>query len=98
MARCSKVENAEVHRYQDDGAASVVVASYAESGVPHIPLGEHRSLEGENVSEKVWRTGLPARMDSYERALGSIAARMRELGIRSRAELGRRMDHLAAPE
>jgi signal transduction histidine kinase len=84
IARCLKVENAEVHRYQDDGAGSVVVASYAESGVPHIPLGEHRTLEGENVSEKVWRTGRPARMDSYEHAPGSNAARMRELGIRSR--------------
>jgi signal transduction histidine kinase len=84
MARCLKVENAEVHRYQDDGAGSVVVASYAESGVPHIPLGEHRTLEGENVSEKVWRAGRPARMDSYEHAPGSNAARMRELGIRSR--------------
>jgi GAF domain-containing protein len=40
--------------------------------------------EGENVSGKVWRTGQPARMDSYERAPGSIAARMRDLGIRSR--------------
>jgi signal transduction histidine kinase len=83
MARCLKVENAEVHRYQEDGG-SVVVASYAESGMPHIPVDEHRTLEGENVSEKVWRTGRPARMDSYERAPGSIAARMRELGIRSR--------------
>jgi signal transduction histidine kinase len=84
MARCLKVENAEVHRYQDGGAGSVVVASYAESGMPHIPLGEHRTLEGENVSEKVWRRGCPARMDSYEHAPGSNAARMRELGIRSR--------------
>jgi signal transduction histidine kinase len=84
MARCLKVENAEVHRYQDGGAGSVVVASYAESGMPHIPFGEHRTLEGENVSEKVWRTGRPARMDSYEHAPGSNAARMRELGIRSR--------------
>src|SRR6202022_1034103 len=84
IARCLKVENAEVHRYQDDGAGSVVVASYAESGVSHIPLGEHCTLEGENVSEKVWRTGRTARMDSCERAPGSIAARMRELGFRSR--------------
>jgi len=84
MAHCLKVENAEVHRYQEDGAGSVVVASYAEPGMPHIPLGEHRTLEGENVSEKVWRSGRPARMDSYEHAPGTIAARMRELGIRSR--------------
>jgi signal transduction histidine kinase len=84
MARCLNVENAEVHRYDDDGAGSVVVASYAESGAPHIQLGEHRTFEGENVSGMVWRSHRPARMDSYEHASGSIAARMRDLGIHSR--------------
>jgi signal transduction histidine kinase len=84
MARCLNVQNAEVHRFEADCPGSVVVACYAESGVPHIPLGERRTLEGENVSGKVWSTGRPARMDGYERAPGSIAARMRELGIRSR--------------
>jgi signal transduction histidine kinase len=84
MARCLNVENAEVHRFEDGGAASVVVASYAESGVPSIPLGEHRTFEGENVSAMVLRTGRPARMDSYDDAAGSIAARMRQVGIRSR--------------
>jgi signal transduction histidine kinase len=84
MARCLTAENAEVHRFEADRAGSIVVACYAESGVPHIPLGERRTLEGENVSGQIWRTGRPARMDSYECAAGSIAARMRELGIRSR--------------
>jgi len=84
MARCLNAENAEVHRFEADRAGSIVVACYAESGVPHIPLGERRTLEGENVSGQIWRTGRPARMDSYECAAGSIAARMRELGIHSR--------------
>jgi signal transduction histidine kinase len=84
MARCLNVENAEVHRFETDSAGSVVVACYAESGVPHIPVGERRTFEGENVSGQIWRTGRPARMDSYEGAAGSIAARMRELGIHSR--------------
>jgi signal transduction histidine kinase len=84
MARCLNAENAEVHRFEADSAGSVVVACYAESGVPHIPVGERRTFEGENVSGQIWRTGRPARMDSYECAAGSIAARMRELGIHSR--------------
>ena len=44
MARCLNAENAEVHRFEADSAGSVVVACYAESGVPHIPLGERRTL------------------------------------------------------
>jgi signal transduction histidine kinase len=84
MAHCLNVENAEVHSFETDYASSVVVASYADPGMPHIPLGQRRTLEGENVSAQVLRTGRPARMNSYEDAGGSIAAQMRELGIRSR--------------
>jgi GAF domain-containing protein len=70
--------------YQENGLAIVAVGSFAESGAPAFPLGESRTCEGENLSRKVWHTGRPARTDSYERPSGSIAARMRELGIRSR--------------
>jgi signal transduction histidine kinase len=84
MARCLKVANAEVCRYQENGAGIVAVGSFAESGAPDVPVGESLMCEGENVSGKVSHTGQPARMDSYERAPGSIAARMRDLGIRSR--------------
>ena len=83
MARCLKVANAEVCRYRENGVGIVAVGSFAESGVPDVPVGESLICECENVSGKVWRTGRPARMDSYERAPGSIAARMRDLGIRS---------------
>lgn len=84
MARCLKVANAEVHRYEDNGAAIVAVGSFAEAGVAHVPLGESHPFEGENVSAKIWHSGRPARIDSYERAPGAIAARMRDLGLRSR--------------
>src|SRR3954469_6524400 len=66
MARCLKVANAEVCRYQEHGAGIAAVGSFAESGVPDIPVGESLLCEGENVSGKVWRTGRPARVDSYE--------------------------------
>ena len=39
MAGCLNVGNAEVLRFEDDGAAIVVVASYAEPGVPHLLAG-----------------------------------------------------------
>ena len=84
MAGCLNVGNAEVLRFEDDGAAIVVVASYAEPGVPHLSLGECLSTEGDNVAATVSRTRQSARMDSWEDAAGPIAQRVRELGVRSR--------------
>jgi signal transduction histidine kinase/uncharacterized protein YoaH (UPF0181 family) len=83
MARCLGVENAEVFRIEADGGA-VVVASYAEPGEPHLPVGDHVTLEGDNVGATVLRTGRAARMDDYGRASGSLAARLRQMGVRCR--------------
>jgi signal transduction histidine kinase len=84
MAGCLKVGNAEVLRFEEDGAAIVVAASYAEPGVPHLSLGECLSTDGDNVAATVSRTRQSARMDSWEDTAGPIAQRVRELGVRSR--------------
>jgi PAS domain S-box-containing protein len=84
MAGCLNVGNAEVLVFEDDCAAVVVVASYAVPGEPHLEVGERLSTEGDNVSRMVLRTRRAARMDNWEGAAGSIAERVRELGVRSR--------------
>jgi PAS domain S-box-containing protein len=84
MARCLNMGTAEVFRFEDDDAAIVVVASYAAPGLPRFSVGERLSTEGENIAGTVFRTRAPARMDSWERAAGRIAERVRELGMRSR--------------
>jgi PAS domain S-box-containing protein len=84
MADCLNVGSAEVLRYEDDGAAIVVVASYGTPGVPHLAVGERLSTEGNNVAAIVLCTRQAARMDDWEGAAGSIADRVRELGLRSR--------------
>jgi PAS domain S-box-containing protein len=84
MADCLNVGNAEVLVFEDDCAAVVVVASYAVPGEPHLEVGERLSTEGDNVSALVLRTRQAARMDDWECAAGSIAERIRELGVRSR--------------
>lgn len=83
MANCLDVGNAELLRYEDDGAAIVIVASHSAHGVPHHSVGRRVSTEGDNLSERVFRTGRAARMDSQEGARGPIAKRVRELGIQS---------------
>jgi PAS domain S-box-containing protein len=84
MADCLNVGSAEVFRYEEEGAAIVVVASHAMPGVPHLEVGERLSTEGDNVSAMVLRTRRAARMDDWEGAAGNIADRVRELGLRSR--------------
>jgi signal transduction histidine kinase len=84
MAECLNVGSAEVFRYEEAGAAIVVVASYGMPDVPHLEVGERLSTEGDNVSAEVLRTRQAARMDNWEDAAGSIAERVRQLGLRSR--------------
>ena len=86
MARCLGTTDAEVFRYDPDGAA-VVVAAYIAPGARGLTVGERLTLEGDSAAARVLRTGRPARMDSYEyeTADGTIADRTHELGPRSRA-------------
>jgi signal transduction histidine kinase len=46
-------------------------------------LGQRFTLEGDSAAETVFGTGQSVRMDSYENAAGSIAARIRGLGIQT---------------
>jgi GAF domain len=62
----------------------VAVAAYAEPGIPDHSVGERLTTEGDNISSKVWHTQRAARMDRWESAGGSIAERVRMLGLRSR--------------
>jgi PAS domain S-box-containing protein len=68
-------------RYEPDGTA-VVVATRGSPGV-EIPVGTRLTLEGTNVPGLVLRSGRAARVDSFDDAPGSIAARSRRLGVRA---------------
>jgi len=83
MARCLDVQESEVVRYEGNDA-TIVMASYTLPGCGRPPVGECLTLEGDNIAARVLQTGRTARMDSYEDAAGSLAARNRELGLRSR--------------
>src|SRR6202165_4368282 len=83
VSRCLGVYHSVLFRYEPDGAAFLVAARDDDPGVKKMPVGERFSLEGESVVAMVLRTGRAARMVSYENAPGSVAARMRELGLRA---------------
>jgi signal transduction histidine kinase len=80
LATCLDVQNAALYRYEPDGTA-LLLAAADEPGLQQMPVGERFSLDGQSVAAAVWRTGRAARMDSYEDATGSAAARIRALGL-----------------
>jgi PAS domain S-box-containing protein len=83
LGRLLRTNDATVFRYED-GQTVTVVANAVEHDA-HIPVGARRTLEGDNVTRRVQRTGRPARIDDYARPGGALAADARELGLRSAA-------------
>uniref|UniRef100_UPI003F9B9CAD GAF domain-containing protein n=1 Tax=Mycobacterium sp. TaxID=1785 RepID=UPI003F9B9CAD len=79
MGRCLRVAGAAVSRYEDDAITVLALARVPES----MSSGERLPLDGDNVATRVFRTGLPARMDNHDDASGAIADRMRQVGVQS---------------
>ena len=79
MSRLLGADSTRLLRYEPDGTA-IVVATHGEPST-QIPVATRLTLEGENVPALVRRTGRAARMDSFDKASGSLAARLRELGV-----------------
>ena len=84
MAGYLRANNASVNRFE--GHEVVVLALvYLDAGMKYKPVvGERHTLEGDNIATRVIHTGRAARLDSSEvqDAPGSIAARLREMGLR----------------
>ena len=84
MARCLNAANASVNRFDGD-TVTVLALARVEPRMEHKPVvGERHTLEGDNIATRVAHTGQPARLDGLElaNAPGSIAARLREMGLR----------------
>ncbi|MET7419898.1 HAMP domain-containing protein [Dactylosporangium sp. NPDC005555] len=71
--------SARIIRFEADGTGTIAAAW--GSPVLELPVGARVSLEGDNVTGIVQRTGRPARMDSYEGASGFLAAYVRARGM-----------------
>jgi signal transduction histidine kinase len=82
LAHVLGVNNTDMIRYEDESSATVV-GTWAASGTPFFPVGERIPVEGQTVSAKLRRTGLPQRVDDYLAVEGEFAQRLREVGIRS---------------
>jgi PAS domain S-box-containing protein len=85
MAGCLRVNNASVNRFEGDEVV-VLALSHLDPEMENKPaIGERHTLEGDNIATRVIQAGDSARLDISELldAEGSIAARLREMGLRS---------------
>ena len=84
MCRCVSAECAGLWRYETSGEITRVAAAYLSASAPaKWPVDARTSIAGNLLASMVQRTGLPARMDSYENFGGPIAARARDAGVRA---------------
>jgi signal transduction histidine kinase len=60
-----------------------MLAAHDSPGREKFAVGERLSLDGDSIALRIRRTGTSARIDDYADVEGTVASRLRELGLRS---------------
>jgi hypothetical protein len=81
MRRCLDAFTAGIWRFEPTGEVTLVAAAARPAALAEWPVGTRTSIEANTLARVVYRTGLPARIDSYENVAGPIAARVRAVGV-----------------
>ena len=86
IGRLFSIAGTRILRYETDGTATVI-GEWSESveAPPELEVGARLALEGESLSTRVFRTGRPARIDSYANAAGPLSEPLQRAGVRSSA-------------
>ena len=84
LARGLDVEHVTLVRFDADETCAVL-AAHDRPGRTTLQAGERLRLDGDSIAARIRRTGAAARVDDYVGSRGTIAARMRELGLRAGA-------------
>ena len=83
MRRCLLTERAGLWRYETSGEITLLAVDHRSPAPVKWPVGTRTPIDGNTLAAMVQSTGRPARMDSYENSAGSLAARVREMGVRT---------------
>ena len=83
MRRCMPAATAGLWRFETDGEITIVAAAADPAALARWPVGTRTPMDGNTIAALVQRTGLPARVDSYDTVAGPIAARVRGVGVRA---------------
>jgi hypothetical protein len=82
IRQCLDAFTAGLWRFESTGGVTLVGAAATPAALAKWPVGTRLSIEANTLATVVYRTGLPARIDSYENVAGSIPARVRAVGVR----------------
>jgi hypothetical protein len=83
MRRCVGAFTAGVWRFETSAEITLVGAAADPAALAKWPVGTRTPIKGDTLATVVHRTGLPARIDSYENIAGSVATRVRAVGVRA---------------
>jgi hypothetical protein len=83
MRRCLGAFTAGIWRFDTSDEITLVAAAAEPAALANWPVGTRTPIESVTLAQVVYRTGLPARIDSYENIAGSVAARVRAVGVRA---------------
>jgi|SRR5271166_2773084 len=83
MRRCLNVFTAGLWRYESSAEITMVGAAAEPPALAKWPVGTRTPIDDNTLAAMVQRTGRPARMDNYENLAGSVAARVRAVGVRA---------------
>jgi PAS domain S-box-containing protein len=71
-------------RFETSDELTLVAGASADpASLSKWPVGTRTPIEGNTLASTVQRTGRPARMDDYDNVTGSIADRVRNVGVRA---------------
>jgi len=84
IARLLGVEAATVVRYENDETA-LVVGRFGSVDSPGFATGSRIELRDDSAVSRVFRTGVPARVERYDDLDGGVSQRMRAQGYRTAA-------------
>jgi PucR C-terminal helix-turn-helix domain/GGDEF-like domain/GAF domain len=83
MRRCVSAQTAGLWRYETTGEIGLLAVDDRSRAPVNWPARTRVARDGNTLAAMVRRSGGPARMDSYDNVAGSLAARVREVGVRA---------------
>ncbi len=83
VGRLLEAQTAHMFRFDSDGSGGTIVGGWAVRPEHVLGVGTRMPLDGDTAATRVWRTGRPARMDSYDGAEGELAATLRGYGVQA---------------
>jgi predicted ATPase/signal transduction histidine kinase len=84
MRRCTDAMTAGLWRYETSSELTLLAGAAADTALlAEWPVGTRTPIEGNTLASTVLQTRRAARMDDYENVTGSIAERVRNVGVRA---------------